>query len=56
MNEKADWEKAKELGWSMGGEDYTREVKPHVDEDNRKSIHENPSFEEYMRMRQQSGQ
>jgi hypothetical protein len=52
-NEKADWSKAAELGWSMGGEDYTREVKPHVDEDPRKTIHEAPSFEEYMKMRNQ---
>lgn len=55
FNEKADWEKAKELGWSMGGEDYTREVKPKEHEDSRKTIHEGPSFEEYMRQRQQQG-
>jgi len=54
-NEKADWQKAAELGWSMGGEDYTREVKPHKDEDPRKNIEEAPSFEEYMRQRQQQG-
>lgn len=54
-NSKADWEKAKELGWSMGGEDYTRDVKPQKHEDERKTIHEAPSFEEYMRQRQQQG-
>jgi hypothetical protein len=51
QEEKADWEKAVELGWSMGGEDYSRnpEVKPH--EDPRKSITPAPSFEEYMKAR-----
>jgi hypothetical protein len=53
--EKVNWDQAAELGWSMGGEDYTREVKPHADPDARKSIHDAPSFEEYMRMRQQQG-
>jgi hypothetical protein len=53
--EKVNWDQAAELGWSMGGEDYTREVKPHSDPDSRKSIHDAPSFEEYMRMRQQGG-
>lgn len=51
--EKVDWGKAAELGWSMGGEDYTREVKPVDHEDKRKSVHDAPSFEEYMRQRQQ---
>ena len=54
-NEKVDWEKAKELGWSMGGEDYTRDVKPQKNEDPRKSIAQGESFEEYMRSRQQQG-
>lgn len=51
MAEKAEWEKAAELGWSMGGEDYSRnpEVKEH--EDPRKSITPAPSFEEYMKAR-----
>ena len=53
FNQKADWEKAAELGWSMGGEDYTRDVKPQVNEDPRKSIAKGESFEEYMRSRQQ---
>jgi hypothetical protein len=53
FNEKADWEKAAELGWSMGGEDYTREVKPQVNEDARKTIHQGESFEEYMKSRGQ---
>ena len=53
-NQKADWEKAAELGWSMGGEDYTRAVPDKLEhEDTRKSIHEAPSFEEYMKQRQQ---
>ena len=53
FNEKADWEKAAELGWSMGGEDYTRNVVPKEDADARKTIHEGPSFEEYMKSRNQ---
>jgi hypothetical protein len=48
---KPDWEAAAELGWSMGGQDYTREVKPKVDEDPRKTIHQGESFEEYMKSR-----
>jgi hypothetical protein len=51
MNQKVDWDAAAELGWSMGGEDYTREVKPINHEDSRKSIHDAPSFEEYMKQR-----
>ncbi|KAL7580313.1 hypothetical protein ACA910_004348 [Epithemia clementina (nom. ined.)] len=55
-NEKADWEKAAEMGWSMGGQDYTREVGPAFEhEDKRKSIHEAPSFEEYMKQRAAGG-
>ena len=48
---KVDWEQAAEMGWSMGGEDYSRnpEVKEH--EDPRKSITPAPSFEEYMKAR-----
>jgi hypothetical protein len=53
--EKVNWDQAAELGWSMGGEDYTRKVEPKKDEDARKTIHEGPSFEEYMRQRQQQG-
>jgi hypothetical protein len=53
--QKADWNQAAELGWSMGGEDYTREVKPQVNEDARKTIHEGPSFEEYMKQRAAGG-
>lgn len=55
FNGKADWENASELGWSMGGEDYTRDVKPKVDEDPRKSIHQGESFEEYMKNRAAQG-
>ena len=55
FNEKADWEKASELGWSMGGEDYTRKVEPKKDADPRKTIHEGPSFEEYMKQRAAGG-
>ena len=55
-NQKIDWDKAAELGWSMGGEDYTRDVKPQENEDPRKSIHQGESFEEYMRKRAQGGQ
>ena len=51
FQEKPDWEKAAELGWSTGGEDYTRDVKPQVNEDPRKTIHEGESFEEYMKNR-----
>jgi hypothetical protein len=53
FNQKADWGKAAELGWSMGGEDYTRNVTPQKNEDPRKNIEEGPSFEEYMKQRQQ---
>ena len=53
FNEKADWDKAAELGWSMGGEDYTREVKPQANEDPRKAIPQGESFEEYMKSRGQ---
>jgi hypothetical protein len=53
--EKVNWDQAAELGWSMGGEDYTRKVEPKEDPDARKTIHEGPSFEEYMRQRQQQG-
>jgi hypothetical protein len=50
-----DWNTAAELGWSMGGEDYTRSVQPKEDKDDpRKTIHEGPSFEEYMKSRQNS--
>ena len=56
FNEKADWNTAADLGWSMGGEDYTRDVQPHEDADPRKTIHEGPSFEEYMKQRAQQGQ
>ena len=49
--EKPEWEKAAELGWSVGGEDYTREVKPQTNEDPRKSIPQGESFEEYMKSR-----
>lgn len=52
FNQKTDWNSAAELGWSMGGEDYTREVKTQKHDDARKSIHEAPSFEEYMKQRQ----
>ena len=55
FNEKADWEKAAELGWSMGGEDYTRNVTPQKNEDPRKNIEEGPSFEEYMKQRAAGG-
>mmetsp|Transcript_100234 Transcript_100234/g.139306 ORF Transcript_100234/g.139306 Transcript_100234/m.139306 type:complete len:88 (-) Transcript_100234:52-315(-) len=55
FNGKAEWENAAELGWSMGGEDYTRDVQPQEHEDSRKSIHEGESFEEYMRNRQAQG-
>jgi hypothetical protein len=51
FQEKPDWEKAAELGWSTGGEDYTRDVKPQVNEDPRKTIHQGESFEEYMKNR-----
>jgi hypothetical protein len=37
----------------MGGEDYTRNVTPQKNEDPRKNIEEGPSFEEYMKQRQQ---
>jgi hypothetical protein len=53
FNEKPDWQKAAELGWSMGGEDYTRDVKPMEHEDPRKSIKQGESFEEYMKSRGQ---
>lgn len=53
--QKPDWNTAAEMGWSMGGEDYTRAVETKKDEDARKSIHEAPSFEEYMKQRQQGG-
>jgi hypothetical protein len=52
-NDKPDWNKAAELGWSMGGEDYTRDVKPQEHEDPRKSVKQGESFEEYMRSRGQ---
>ena len=51
FQEKPDWEKAAELGWSTGGEDYTRDVKPQVNEDPRKTIPQGESFEEYMKNR-----
>jgi hypothetical protein len=51
FQEKPDWEKAAEMGWSTGGEDYTRDVKPQVNEDPRKTIHNGESFEEYMKSR-----
>ena len=54
-NNKADWEAAAELGWSMGGEDYSRNPEVQEHEDARKSIHEAPSFEEYMKQRAQQG-
>ena len=57
FNEKADWGEAAELGWSMGGEDYTRSVEVKKDpDDKRKDIHEAPSFEEYMKQRAAGGQ
>eukprot|EP00538_Stauroneis_constricta_P003087 CAMPEP_0119545752 /NCGR_PEP_ID=MMETSP1352-20130426/415_1 /TAXON_ID=265584 /ORGANISM="Stauroneis constricta, Strain CCMP1120" /LENGTH=84 /DNA_ID=CAMNT_0007590347 /DNA_START=35 /DNA_END=289 /DNA_ORIENTATION=- len=52
-NGQADWESAADLGWSMGGEDYTRDVTPQDNEDPRKVIPQGESFEEYMRSRQQ---
>ena len=52
FQEKPDWQAAAELGYSMGGEDYTRDVTPQENEDPRKSIQEGESFEEYMRKRQ----
>lgn len=52
---KPDWQTAAELGWSMGGEDYTRNVQPKEDPDDpRKTIHQGESFEEYMKNRQNS--
>lgn len=51
FQEKPDAEKAAELGYSMGGEDYTREVKPQANEDPRKAIPQGESFEEYMKSR-----
>ena len=49
---KVDWNTAAELGWSMGGEDYTRSVQPKEDPDDpRKTIHQGESFEEYMKSR-----
>lgn len=55
-NGKADWGNAAELGWSMGGEDYTRDVTPKEDKDDpRKSIHQGESFEEYMKNRAAGG-
>ncbi|GKY99117.1 hypothetical protein MPSEU_000867200 [Mayamaea pseudoterrestris] len=49
---KVGWEDAAELGWSMGGEDYTRDLPKEVQhEDPRKAIPDAPSFEEYMKMR-----
>merc|ERR1712122_217506 len=52
FQDKPDWEAAAELGWSMGGEDYTRSVEEKADPDARKSIHKGESFEEYMKNRQ----
>jgi hypothetical protein len=50
-----EWEEAKDLGWSMGGQDHTRNPKPVDDEDPRKSVKVAPTFEEYMKQRQQQG-
>mmetsp|Transcript_23350 Transcript_23350/g.65146 ORF Transcript_23350/g.65146 Transcript_23350/m.65146 type:complete len:85 (+) Transcript_23350:122-376(+) len=55
FNGKQDWDAAAELGWSMGGEDYTRAVNPQDNDDPRKVIPQGESFEEYMRSRQQQG-
>jgi hypothetical protein len=50
-----DWEKAKELGWSMGGQDHTRDAKVVEHEDPRKSVKAAPTFEEYMKQRAAGG-
>ncbi|KAI2513692.1 hypothetical protein MHU86_832 [Fragilaria crotonensis] len=42
---------AQEMGWSMGGEAHTRDPKPVVSDDPRKTIPEGESFEEYMKRR-----
>lgn len=56
-DKKPDWQTAAELGWSMGGEDYTRSVQPKEDKDDpRKTIHQGESFEEYMKSRPPFGQ
>ena len=39
------------MGWSMGGEAHTRDPKPVVSDDPRKTIPEGESFEEYMKRR-----
>lgn len=53
---KVDWDAAAELGWSMGGEDYTRDLPPEVKhEDPRKAIPKDVSFEEYMKQRAAGG-
>lgn len=52
---KGDWGTAAEQGWSMGGEDITRDPTPVESDDPRKSIPNAPSFEEYMKQRQQGG-
>jgi hypothetical protein len=44
-------EEAAEMGYSMGGEDYTRAVTPQVNDDPRKTIPQGESFEEYMKNR-----
>lgn len=46
---RADWSNAAEIGWSMGGEGYTCNIEPKVDEDPRKTIHQGESFEEHMK-------
>jgi hypothetical protein len=46
-----DGSQAQEMGWSMGGEAHTRDPKPVVDTDPRKTIPEGESFEEYMKRR-----
>jgi hypothetical protein len=53
---KVNWDDAAELGWSMGGEDYTRDLPPEVKhEDPRKAIPKDISFEEYMKQRAAEG-